>query len=177
MPVDTIMEHDIVDGFTYSMSLALLPTSYRAHCLAQMETLRRAKGYTARWYTAPNNNDEPISNFSQAKYQINITPGSYLWGISAWFAGDHDGDIVHILITDACSETQLSSDYELASLFLTGKTTIRAAPALLPQPRLISEPGLVNIEVYLGAVATGSSESVQILLFTAEPCSALLRVN
>ena len=168
-------EPDIVDGFTYSMRTIMNVTNYRSSALAQMEFLRRAQGYTARWYTAPNTIDEPQSQYSQVKYQLNITPGSYIWGISTWFPNVAFGELVHIMVTDACSELPLFSDYVRGDLLLPDLGRGANGPMLLPQPRLISEPGSVNVEVYLGKSSSEDGlDSIQVVFFTAEPCSKLL---
>ena len=165
---------DLVDGFTYSMSMRLLPTTYRALALSQMEPLRRALGYTSRWYTAPDTNDEPITPGSQAKYQLSIVPGSYIWGLafSATVDGEKDQrNVYHVLITDACSELALFSDYVQATNISPGyfNKSLRG-PMLLPQPRLISNPGLVNVEVYSGLLDIVAI--TQLVLYCAEPREA-----
>ena len=43
---------DIVDGFTMSASQLLVPTSYRALILGQMDVLRRASAMRPRHYIA-----------------------------------------------------------------------------------------------------------------------------
>jgi len=43
----------ILDGFVLSASMLYLSTNFRASALAQMEVLRRARGYRARHYSYP----------------------------------------------------------------------------------------------------------------------------
>ena len=169
-------QHNIIDGFTYSLNRLLLPINYAVAALAQMETLRLASGYQFKAYVVPqpenpfgsSGETNYVPAYGQTEQQIRIDPGSYLYGW-AFYAGSSDNTgLFHILVTDQCTETPLSSDYILASLLDISSpfTTTIHAPCLLAQPRLISDPGLVNVEIY-----NNSSEPIpgQLVLYTAAP--------
>jgi len=178
-------ERTVLDGWLYSNSMVYLPTTYRASVLAQMEVLRRARGYRARWYVTPEDSDEPVVAFSQVEYQVRVQPGSYLWGITfaAPFgetvdADDEDVDpakFIHVQVTDACTETPLLSDYARGSHFAgfasfgsvaSQVKTSRRAPVMI-MPRLIGDPGLLDVEIYNGASV---DVRCQLVLLVAEPC-------
>jgi hypothetical protein len=167
----------IMDGFTYSLSRLLLPISYSSAVLAQMETLRLAGKYQAKMFSVPTPANPSTSTvgaipaYSQVEEQIRIDPGSYIYGWMFSINGTGSGTpgVCHINVTDACTETPLSSDYILASLFnLQTTSTPQRGPSLLAQPRLISEPGLVNVEIYNNSA---SAIQAQLALFCSAPRS------
>lgn len=170
-----LVEKPVLDGFLYSLSMLYQPVVYRASALAQMEVLRRAKGYRVREYCVPDQERETIPAYSQLEQQINTMPGAYLWGLtfSAPFGetADNAGSIF-IQITDACTESPMFSDYTLASQFeaIPSSNTNgwnRRNPPLLAQPLLIGPPALLDVEIYnTAAVAI----RCQLVLLVAEPC-------
>lgn len=172
MPVEAKWR-DIVDGFMLSASQLYLPINYRAHALAQMEILRRAAAYRCREYTVPNKLQTVIPAFSQVEQQVAVNPGSYVWAIS--FASLPVGPVdessfIFIQITDACTEVPFFSDYIRATQYkptpaATGNSVTRNPPLLSP-PRLIGEPGHLDVEIY----NTFSSDvTCQVNISVAEP--------
>ncbi len=153
---------DVVDSFTYTTTLRLLQTQYRAGVLAQMEVLRRAKSYKARFYTAPDSLVEPVLAFGQVETQIRAVPGTYIWGLSLYAATTTS---LKIQVTDTSTEVPLFSDYIQAALMKPSAAGGRV-PFLLGQPRLITEPGQVNVEIYND---NDTDNIVQLVLFCAEP--------
>ena len=169
---------DIVDGFTMSASQLLVPSSARALILGQMDVLRRASAMRPRHYIAPLSTDEPVKAYSQVEYQLSVMPGSYVWGLSfAMFNSEYDasGELVHVQITDVCTETPFFSDYVRGIAFLTDPAIVPTyyatgtfrAPHLLAQPRLIGDPAKIDIEIYNSSAADCHP---QLVLFVAEPC-------
>lgn len=164
------MEQDpqLVDGFLYSASLLYLPTTYRASALAQMEVLRRARAYRTRWYLSPEDLEEPVPAYSQNEYQVQVMPGTYVWGLifSAPFDEvDSASSFIHVQVTDACTETPFFSDYLKGTQLEARKGNDQQEPLLI-MPRLIGEPGLINVEVYNGA---DEDIRCQLALLVAEP--------
>ena len=173
-----LVERDIVDGFTMSASQLLVPSSSRALILGQMDVLRRASALRPRHYIAPLDSDEPIPAYKQNEYQISVMPGSYVWGLSfAMYERELDtsGELVHIQITDVCTETPFFSDYVRGINFLTDPGLVPTfyptgtfrAPHLLAQPRLIGDPAKLDVEIYNSSSADAHC---QLVLFVAEPC-------
>lgn len=169
-------EPQIIDGFTYSLNLLYLPNNYRSAALSQLDPIRLTGNYQLKMFAVPS----PVSTnvngagggavgigfipaYGQIEQQLSLDPGSYLYG---WvFSALADQFNFHILVTDACTETALSSDYILAGLFTPNNPPFRG-PCLLPQPRLISAPGLVNVEIYNNA---NEDQLAQLVLFCAVP--------
>jgi hypothetical protein len=167
----------IVDGFVYSASLLYLPTTFRASVYSQMEVLRRAKGYRSRDFLVPEDVIQPVPAYSQVEYQIQAQPGSYVWGLilTAPTVLNNVGEVreenfeqfLHVQITDNCTETPFFSDY-VRGLNLTPVTGPGLRhPSLLTQPRIIGEPGTLNVEVYNNF---SSQIFCQLAIMCAEPC-------
>lgn len=154
---------DLNDSFTLSTTLRLLQTSYRAQVLAQIELLRKARAYKARYYTTPDTLVEPIPAYGQIETQVRAVPGTYVWGIS-FYASTETPDPIRVQITDTSTEVRFFVDYLRGNLLQ--QATNQRAPMLLPQPRLIPEPGQLNVEMY-----NDNSEDViaQLVLYCAEP--------
>jgi hypothetical protein len=155
LPGQTDNLPDLFDAFTLSMSLPLLSTSYRAHAQAQMEVLRRARGYRWAAWSSPSMAEptaattapaKTVPAFSQTEEQWSIPAGSYLWGWSFAVLSGAAANF-YIQLTDACTETALFADYVNGNIFTPGATPVRG-PSLLTTPRLISDPGKVNVEIY-----------------------------
>lgn len=165
-------ERPIVDGFTYSASMLYLPTTYRVLALAQMEVLRRANSYRARQWCCPSSLQDPIAAYDQNEYQIQVTAGSYLWGLTFTAPStlneelENAASYAHIQITDACTETPLFSDYVRGEILQPSTANTARNPLVLAQPLLIGEPGLLNVEIYNRA---DQELNCQLVLFFAEP--------
>lgn len=166
-----MLEKPLVDGFVYSASLLYLPTTFRSSALSQMELLRRATGYRNRQWCVPETLEEPIGAYSQVEYQVRTQPGAYVWGLMFSAPTSLNGDVdyassIHIQITDACTETPLLSDYSLGSLFTPQTGPGKRNPFIFPQPCLVGEPALLDVEVYNSAAVDVFG---QLVLFLAEP--------
>ena len=179
MSYDWGLGNPVVDGFTHSLSMLYLPTVFRASVLAQMELLRRAKGYRVREYCIPDSLNNPIAAFGQVEQQINMLPGSYIWALTFSALTDEDDHFspnttypakMYIQLTDACTETPFFSDYAFATHFeaLPNNTVSWAQhnPHLLSQPRLIGIPGLVDVEIYN---SNAVDVTCQLVVCVAEP--------
>lgn len=165
-------DRPIVDAFLYSASLLYLPTTFRASVYAQMDVLRRTRGYRSRDFLVPEDVIEPVQAYSQIEYQIQVNPGSYVWGLIL-SAPDELNEVesseqfLHVQITDNCTETPFFSDYVRGNNLKPVTGPGLRHPSLLTQPRIIGEPGTVNVEVY-----NNSANNVfcQLVIMCAEPC-------
>lgn len=182
MPLDPTPAGPIIDGFTYNTRVPNI-TSYFHNVLAQLEPLRRANGYRCRWFAVPDLIHDPIPPFGSVFYQVKVQPGSYLWATNFWASqgptpsSDPSSAVAinTIKMIDACTELPLTDKPALsvlhdgnvisgASQFSLGQNR---GPVLLPQPYLVSAPGLINVEVTNG----GDFDSdCQFVMFFAEPC-------
>lgn len=170
----------VLDGFALNPNIRYLPYHYSAACLTQSEVLRRANLYRARWVVQPDDMNTPIPAYDTFEGQVKVQPGAYLWGFqlcqfSAAFVAVVAADAI-IQVTDACTGIPLFSDYTAGSGFSPFSAAVAPdarggiAPHLLTQPRLIMEPGLLNVEIANRAVTT---MRCQLLLCFAEPCVVL----
>lgn len=160
----------VVDGFALSTTLRLLPSVSRAHALAQLETLRQARGYKARYYPAPDDLVLPIAGYGQVETQIRMVAGTYIWGLSVVTVIPEDSEAtssqVRIQVTDMATEIPLFSDYIQSVLMEQTAGLAHRAPDILAEPRLIGEPGTVNVEIYND---NADEVTVQLVLYCAEP--------
>lgn len=163
------VERQLVDGFLYSGSMLYLPTTYRASALANMEVLRRARGYRTRWYLSPVDLDEPIPAYSQLEYQVQTQPGSYVWGVtfSAPFGEiELASSFIFVQVTDDCTETPFFSDYTRGVQFEPVIGSAHRHPVLI-MPRIVGQPGTLSVELYNSAAV---NIKCQLALLVAEPC-------
>lgn len=172
-----MLKDAVLDGFSLNLNIRYLPYHYTAACLSQSEVLRRANLYRARWVVMPDDLNTPIPAYDTFEGQIKVVPGAYLWGfqVNQFEAGTfilvNPTDTI-IQVTDACTGVPLFSDYASGAGFTNFSAAAAdahggIAPHLLTQPRLIMEPGLLNVEIANRAVTT---LRCQLLLFFAEPC-------
>jgi hypothetical protein len=168
-------EVPIVDGFTHSLSMLLLPTTYRALVVAQMETLRRSSNYEFKMHSAPDSANATIPAYSQNEYLVKMRPGTLVWGMwmSAANVDEEEESLlkVYVEVTDMDTGTPFISDYEIGQMLssLLNPTPARVFeryPFLLGEPRLVSGSGQVTIETYNSG---STSVTVQLVLFCAEP--------
>jgi hypothetical protein len=172
------MLKQVVDAFSYNTMLLYLAGRYSPNALAQLDILRRAANLRAKWWVVPDDIDQPIAPFDTLYYQISVVGGSYLWGYA--FAGlsaiGPDGRAAEVTAADLCIEAVDScTGVPLFQDFACGKGchsnfTARFPAILLTQPRLILEPGQVNVEI---ANRTANTVTCQLLMMFAEPCRIL----
>lgn len=166
----------VVDAFTLNPSIRYRPGYYMPLALASLDVLRRANTWRPKLHTLPDDINMPIPAFETLEYQVRVVPGSYLWALvlnqynDAW-ASVNAAD-VWCQITDSCNGIPLFDDFISArshSTLQNVATDARNAmlPHLLTQPRLILEPGLLNVELANTATV---ARRCQLVLFTAEPC-------
>ncbi len=177
-PEQTIVLAQVVDGFTFNTQLLYLPCRYFPNALAQMDILRRAANYRPRWFVVPDDIDQPIQPYDTLYYQIEMAANSYLWGYSfcsvsatAPSGGGPEptettaADLL-IQAVDSCTGVPLFQDFANGGGNHSNFTS-RANPIILSQPRLILNPGLVNVEI---SNRTPNTITCQWLLHFAEPC-------
>ena len=169
-------EYGCVDGFTFN-SRPMNAISYFQNVLTQLEPLRRANGYRLRMWGVPPPNYLPILAFESVEYQVQCQPGSYLWGFNFWASAANGLTPINaIRIVDACTQLPMTSNPALAVAYagtLVGNSQQQYSlgqnrcQVLLPQPYLVADPGLVNVEITNGAASTSTC---QLLMMFAEPC-------
>ena len=174
-PEQTVTLAQVVDGFTYNTQLLYLPNRYFPNALAQLDILRRAANYRPRWFCVPDDIDQPIQPYDTLYYQIEMAANSYLWGYS--FAsisavppggGSIATTAADLLIqaVDSCTGVPLFQDFANGGGNHSNFSS-RALPIILTQPKLILNPGLVNVEI---SNRTPNTITCQLLLHFAERC-------
>src|SRR5437868_766722 len=116
----TVVQPQIVDGFSYNDQLLYLPGRYFPLALQEMDSLRRAANFRTREWCVPDNFNVPIQPFDTFYYQIEVAGGSYFWGynFAAISATDPDDAPVAttatdllVQLTDSCTGVPLWQDY------------------------------------------------------------------
>lgn len=157
----------IVDGFMYNTSLLLLANRFFPFALGEMEIVRRANNLRPRWWCIPDDFGEPIQPYDTFQFQVNVAPGSYLFGMM-FCVVTPDAPVTDMLVSvvDSCTGIPLFNDFVNAGA-ISSNFNSKNLPVLLTKPRLILEPGLINVEI---ANRTGSTRNCQLVLMFAEPC-------
>lgn len=172
------MLKQVVDGFSYNTMLLWQPCRFFPNALAQLDVLRRAANYRARWWVIPDDIDQPIAGYDTLYFQAEVAGGSYLLGYSfvgvkalnpAGSPAEVAASDILIQVVDSCTGIPLFQDFASGG-GTHSNNTARMQPILLTQPRLILEPGLVNVEL---TNKTPNTITCQLLLHFAEPCKLI----
>ena len=144
---------------------------YHRRALIALEPLRKALGYEPRHEVIPNQQDAVIAKQGVYDHRVTVPAGTWLWGL-AGTSQQPEGFSVHI--TDFATKTTLwSGPISYTNLTGQGSVTLQdptganitiATPLnVLPKPRPIIEPGLLNVQITnLSAVNTNK---VQLVLY------------
>lgn len=166
---------EIVDGFLYDLNLGYWTERWEPLALAAMEMWRRAKSYRARWYVSPVDGWDVISAYQTAEEQLRVVPGTYILGWTACARNAAGAfitpDTMLVRIVEGATRIPLTDDFVNAAPW----NESRGIPALLSTPRLVLEPGYINVEI-ANAGSTNLSEA-QILIFCMEPCVLIHETN
>lgn len=174
-PEETVTLAQVVDGFSYNTQLLFMPDRYFPNALSQLDILRRASNYRPRWYCVPDDIDQPILPYDTLYYQIEVAANTYFWGYSFTSVsavpptgGSTPTTASDLLIqaVDACTGIPLFQDFANGG-GCSSNFTARCLPILLSEPRLILNPGLINVEI---SNRTPNTITCQLLLHAAEPC-------
>ena len=172
------MLKQVVDGFSYNTMFLWLYERYFPNCLAQLDVLRRAANYRPRWWVIPDDIDQPIQPYDTLYFQVEVSAGSYLWGyafttVSALNPSGAPTETaasdILLQLVDSCTGIPLFQDFANGG-GNSANFNSRMLPILLSQPRLILEPGLVNVEL---SNRTANTITCQWLLHFAESCKLI----
>jgi hypothetical protein len=168
-------EEAVIDGFSYSLSNIYTPGWYRPMALGQLEALRKAGNYRSRWYTVPEDLDEVLPGFGVIEQQLRIVPGTYLYGYMVESISLGNGVLVRI--TEGATGIALMEDFVYAANLTVpsppGGSFSFGQPTLMTQPRLIIDPGWVNVEIANPGVPDPVFAFAHIVLLCAEPCTTI----
>jgi len=166
-----------VDGFTLNPNTRYYPNLFYPGALSQMDLLRRANLYRPRWFVIPDDFNQPLPAYGTLEYQIKCGPASYVWGYrfiktALPYYLETEPTEIFMQMTDSCTGVPFFSEFvggaHAAFLQTVPTPVLVQIPYLLTQPRLILEPGLINVELS----STSSSDTYcQLLVLIAEPCT------
>lgn len=165
----------VIDGLSYQLMTPMLPNRYLPAAMGQLEAIRKAGAYRSRWYVCPEDSRQIIAAYDTVEQQVRIVSGSWLYGLMLSQADPVTLAYVPpsnltLRLTEGATGIGFSDDYVCALAFAGSAAQYKwpGRPYLLSQPRLIVEPGFLNVEISnLLATATGR---VQLVLLCAEPC-------
>lgn len=172
----------ICDGFVYNSQLRANTENYDIIALGQLELLRRSKGFIPKLYAVPDYTDGPIANFQTILQQISVTPGSWLWAVTAISGTANPPQDNQFFITIRDDDTGDS----LFNYQFVANQTIRPSNGIsqlaggaaycvqkkLTQPRLISGKGILDVQI--SATNNFSPVPFQVVLCVAQPCDSVL---
>jgi hypothetical protein len=190
-PQQTTLETNypqIIDGFSYAGLFGLRPLnrmSWYWRSLANLENLRlAADSYRPRWWTAPKNFLEASNpgsvNILPGKtvfYEFQVKEGSWLWGLQFSVFNDLLPNSQFSVIIRQGSDLPFFDRVMTASGIFDNPlgpiddfNTLFPAVNLLPEPRLITSPTQLHVEVSNDQDPTEDpTASVQLLMLFAEP--------
>lgn len=168
----------VVDGFSYNPWFTWAQERFFPNALAHLDILRRASNLRTRWWVVPDDINQPIEPYDTLYVQTSVAAGSYLWGynFAALSATDPDGAPTEVAATDlliqavdSCTGVPLFMDFAIGGgCSSNGNSKMR--PMILSVPRIILEPGLVNVEI---SNRTANTIRCQWLLMFAESCKLI----
>lgn len=156
----------IVDGFSLNLQMPNCNrwVPFTAH---QMEVLRRSSLYRFHVFVAPEDLSVAIGPYDTFAVQLRIPAGSWIWAISPQSAVNSpsaptSGSLLYRITDQGSGEL-------LASNFISPGWWAHQAQLLLPEPRLVTEPGIVDVEIANGPYNTGQTMYAQLALWAAIP--------
>jgi hypothetical protein len=173
----------ICDGFTYNPQLRANSENYDIVALGQLELLRRTKGFIPKLYAVPDFTDGAIPNFQTIQQQISVTPGSWLWAVTAISGAAEipQDNQFFVTIRDDDTGDSLFNYQFIANQTIRPFSTDATSPASgaafnvqkkLTQPRLISGRGILDVQI--SATNNFSAVPYQVILCVAQPCDSVL---
>jgi len=186
---DRVILPQVADGFTYNTYLNYLPGWFAPHALAQMAILRRAANRIPRFYVVTGSTTQQgtansvitIPAYQTLRYTLWIPPDSYLWGYSLIMITEpnvlnlptNPADVA-VQVTDATTGIPLFEDFILGQA-LSPDFTSRTLPILLTQPKIITPPGDILVELSNRTGQTDAPDPAQIIavnfmLCVSQPC-------
>lgn len=161
-----------VDGFSYNVNNLLVPNRFFPFAIGQLDLLRRARNFRARWWVVPPRLGDLIPAFDTFQYQCDVANGSRLYGLMFSAIAPSTINDWAVSIVDSCTGVPLFNDFAVAQT-IAGSFATGNVPVLLTQPRLILDPGLVSVEI---ANRSANDRACQLLLMFAEPCEVIEEV-
>lgn len=174
----------IADAFTLNTGFRNNPYNYYTVALKQIRALRECSLFRCKLFPVPEpmpingggvETFQTVAAYSTARYTVRLIPNSYVWGLAYVEMQTNFtqtlGRSATIQITDACTGLDFFDDFLIASAFEFFRTTGSSYPpnpfpSILIQPKLIQDPGLLNVQV---SNRVSGPLLCQLVLFVAEP--------
>lgn len=159
------------EGLNLNLYPAYLPEIlYSGAVLPGIPDLRHlaAPGYEWHQHRIPDADNTAIVASGKWETQISVPVGSYVWAIAGYSA---ESAGYRVAVRDDGTRTPLFTRTYHAAITGQDETIDGAAYpfAVLDKPRLVIEPGLLTIQIE--NLDTANANSIQFVLFTAEPRS------
>ena len=128
----------------------------------------RAQGYQWRGYAVPTTSAETLTPLQQIEEQVSVKPGSWLLSITAVSTASAGMRFqIFDRQTGQAIFSEFVSDYAGAGNRNNGHFSGRPLPFILPAPYLVSEPGLLTVQI--ASMSATANNDVRMLLAFAEP--------
>ncbi len=164
-------EYPVIDGFFDKASLRCNLT-FLSLAVREFEALRRAGAYRQKHWCTPKDSTTQIPARDSYEYQVEIKPGSAIWGYT--FTGfsevDEETGVIQAMsfqLRDACDDVPLLSEFATQQEFSGTNLTVVRLQQPLSKLLIIGPPGLVTVEI-ASTFATPQT-GVQLILWGGEP--------
>jgi hypothetical protein len=164
-------EYPVIDGFfdkaSYRCNLTFLALASR-----EFEALRRAGGYRQKHWCTPKDSTTPIPARDSYEYQVEMKPGSAIWGYT--FTGfnslNDETDVLQIMsfqVRDACDDVPLLSEFGTQQEFGGNNLSDIYLQQPLAKLMIVGPPGLLTVEI--ASTYSTAQTGVQLILWGGEP--------
>lgn len=150
-------------------------SQYHIKALNALEPLRKAVGYEPRNEVIPDRQHVALAKAATWDHRVTVPPGSWLWALSG---SSQQAAGFSVQITDFATRSNLFSG-AVQYQNLTGQGSVSVLDAagqaqtistplhILPTPRPIIEPAVLNVQ--LSNLDTANANEVQLVLWILEP--------
>ena len=155
---------EVVDGYSYNFTFRRGCLRYIALSIVnQLRVVRAAIGdRRPGYYIVPQQVSVTIPARGTFEYNLAVTPGAVIWGLSVVTAKSNNTRIAapktSIRITEMQTQAQIQLEHTLTSYY--------HAPLILPSLIVVTAPGEIFVEI---GSEDASAQAIQVILLTSEP--------
>ena len=164
-------EYPIIDGFldkaSYRCSMTFLSLAVR-----EFEALRRAGAYRQKHWCTPKDSTTIIPARDSYEYQVEMKPGSAIWGYTFTGVSEVNEDTGQVYATsfqvrDSCDDVSTRSEFATQQ----GSSGSNLVVVNLQQPfsklLIVGPPGLLTVEI--ASTYPEDQTGIQLILWGGEP--------
>lgn len=169
MLINADPRYPIIDGFLYDVTLRC-DLKFRSLAVEQCECLRRSGSYRSRMWPVPPDSSSQllIPAFGSYEYQIQMVPGSAIWGFIWVPLSDDLTGPFSITARDACTDVYLFSEVIRTDQYNdTNGDVPPPYQQTLPRLLVIAGVGLVTVEIC--SQQSANANSIQVIFCGGEP--------